>query len=87
MAAEPAALPSQRRVTSKAHTLAELAEENDWKNDVVLFWLPQHFRCGADPGGGPARSQPCSWGSLKYLHCHNKPVWSRTHGVKACTCC
>ena len=47
--AQPAALPAQRRVKSKAQTLAELAEENDWKNDVVLFWLPQEFRCAADP--------------------------------------
>lgn len=25
--------------------LREIAEENDWKNALVLFWLPDRFRC------------------------------------------
>jgi hypothetical protein len=32
------------RVKSKTQTLAELKEENDWKNDLVLFWVPQAIR-------------------------------------------
>jgi len=34
---------------SAAQTLAELAEENDWKNDVVLFWVPPQIRCRWPP--------------------------------------
>ena len=29
---------------SKEQTLAELRDENDWKNDLILFWLPSSFR-------------------------------------------
>lgn len=29
---------------SKEQTLAELREENDWKNDLILFWLPPAVR-------------------------------------------
>ena len=28
----------------KSETVRELREENDWKNDLVLFWLPHSFR-------------------------------------------
>jgi hypothetical protein len=32
------------RAKSKEQTLAELKEENDWKNDLILFWLPSSVR-------------------------------------------
>ena len=83
--AEPAALPPQQRVKSKAQTLAELTEENDWKNDVVLFWLPQEFRCAANPAGGPAQSSTC--GSLEKLHRNDRPVRSCLMPLRACTLC
>lgn len=28
---------------SKAQTIAELRDENDWKNSLVLFWVPKPF--------------------------------------------
>ncbi len=33
-----------RRAKSKEQTLAELREENDWKNDLILFWMPTSIR-------------------------------------------
>ncbi|BDA50276.1 probable lathosterol oxidase at C-terminar half [Coccomyxa sp. Obi] len=32
------------KAKSKEQTLAELREENDWKNDLILFWLPAPVR-------------------------------------------
>lgn len=29
---------------SRAQTIRELIEENDWKNDLILFWMPAGFR-------------------------------------------
>ncbi|CAK0786650.1 hypothetical protein CVIRNUC_009864 [Coccomyxa viridis] len=29
---------------TREQTLAELREENEWKNDLILFWLPQSLR-------------------------------------------
>ncbi|KAK9836967.1 hypothetical protein WJX81_003085 [Elliptochloris bilobata] len=42
---EEALLPARvLSASAEELTLAELVEENDWKNDVVLFWLPREFR-------------------------------------------
>lgn len=35
---------SRHQLKTKEQTLAELKEENEWKNDLVLFWLPQSLR-------------------------------------------
>ncbi len=48
-AARPPAVRAPRGSKSAAKTLAELAEENDWKNDVVLFWVPPQIRCWRPP--------------------------------------
>lgn len=31
--------------------LAEFREENDWKNGLVLFWVPEAFRQAHLPSG------------------------------------
>ncbi len=48
-AARRPAVRAPRGSKSAAQTLAELAEENDWKNDVVLFWVPPQIRCRWPP--------------------------------------
>ena len=44
-----------------AETMWELREENDWKNDLILFWMPSNVRYQAlhcPPAGRTSRHQP-----------------------------